>query len=321
MTHTNNANPAIISNLPYGETRIYFKRGARSLCYYSVTYLRTIPPLPTFITGQLAEDGADSISIDIYLNAAETIADITFYSDESCTQALDHTSNANPAIIRNLPLGEHHIYFKRGARSLCYDSELTYNRTTPITHTRQKIAAGSAHTCAIIDEEEVLCWGAGSSGRLGDNTTTAKDHPVNVKSVDGASDLDGIVEVSVGGSHTCALESGGKVLCWGEGNVGQLGNDKSDATNKLPTYVIDGDGSSTHLEGIVQIASGYNHSCALKTDGGVLCWGRGNYGQLGNNASGTTVNKDHPVPVLSVDGTSNLSGITSIAAGDYLPAL
>ena len=102
--------------------------------------------------------------------------------------------------------------------------------------------------------------------------------PLNVKSVDGASNLDDIVEVATGaGSYnTCALNSSGKVLCWGYGGNGQLGNDKSDNDNKLPVYVVDGDGSSTHLEGIVQISTGNNHSCALKTDGGVLCWGYGN---------------------------------------------
>ena len=131
---------------------------------------------PAFTTGQATEDGSDSISID--LDASESLAALSFYSDQYCTQALDHTSNANPATIRNLPFGEHHIYFKRGARSLCYDSELILSKNSPTPTTRQKISAGYEHTCAINDDGEVLCWGAGSYGRLGDNTTADKDHPV-----------------------------------------------------------------------------------------------------------------------------------------------
>ena len=118
------------------------------------------PDLPAFTTGQATEDGSDSISID--LDASESLAALSFYSDQYCTQALDHTSNANPAIIRNLPLGEHHIYFKRGARSLCYDSELilserfvsnspyqTKNYCRIRTHLRARLILGG-----------VLCWGA-----------------------------------------------------------------------------------------------------------------------------------------------------------------
>ena len=273
------------------------------------------PSLPTFISGQLEESADDSISID--LEDTEIIVDISFYSDQYCTQSLTHTNNANPAIISNLPWDETiHIYFKRGARSLCYDPELSYRRIPQFSAVRQKITAGNAHTCALADTGGVLCWGKGSNGQLGDNTTTYhRDHPVAVKSVDGASNLDDIVEVGAGGHSVCALNSSGKVLCWGNGNIGQLGNDKSDQNNALPTYVVDGDGSSNHLENIVQITTGANNSCALKADGGVLCWGDNVYGQLGNNASGNGNNKDHPVAVKSVDGASDLSGINYIAAG------
>ena len=274
-----------------------------------------MPYLPTFMSGQLDEGISDSISID--LDNIETIADISFYSDQYCNQPLTHTNNANPAIISNLPWGETHIYFKRGARSFCYNSSLTYLRIYRSFHTRERIVIGKVHTCALKDGGEVLCWGEGSFGRLGNNATDDKDHPVQVKSVDGNSTLDGIVEISAGGATTCALKSNGKVLCWGFGSVGQLGNDKSDETNKLPTYVVDGDGSSTHLTSIVQISVGAGHSCALKADGGVLCWGEGKNGSLGNNANGTANKKDHPVAVKSVDGTSNLGGITYISAGRH----
>ena len=91
---------------------------------------------------------------------------------------------------------------------------------------------------------------AGSYGRLGNNATTDKDHPVSVKSVDGASELDGIVEVAAWWLLIIArLNLVVKSFAGEEEANGQLGNDKSDDTNKLPTYVVDGDGSSTHLDG------------------------------------------------------------------------
>ena len=118
-------------------------------------------PLPTFTTGQATEDGSDSISID--LDASESLAALSFYSDQYCTQALDHTSNANPAILRNLPLRTTLRSILNEERDHCaMILNSLMQRTTPITHTRQKIAAGGSHTCAVIDEEEVLCWGRGS---------------------------------------------------------------------------------------------------------------------------------------------------------------
>ena len=104
------------------------------------------PSLPTFISGQLAEDIANSVSID--LDDTEAIADISIYSDQYCTQTLDHTVNENPATILNVPWGETNIYFKRGARSLCYDSGLRLSKGfTIVLYQKKNCYRRSTHLC------------------------------------------------------------------------------------------------------------------------------------------------------------------------------
>ena len=177
-----------------------------------------------------------------------------------------------------------------------------------------QISAGASHTCALNSDGEVLCWGTGGNGRLGNDAEAPKDHPVYVVNGDGSSDrLNGIVQISSGGLHSCALNSGGAVLCWGGGTSGQLGNDGVDSADH-PVYVVDGDGSSVNLNGVVQIGVGSTHSCAFQLSGEVLCWGNGGNGRLGNNAAN---NKDHPVSVVDGDGSEDALTMDSFYRGYF----
>ena len=119
--------------------------------------------------------------------------------------------------------------------------------------------------------------------------------------------------LALGKEHSCAVTKDNKVLCWGIASSGQLG-DGSSTNRDHPVYVIDGDGSTTHLTDIVEVTAGSLHTCALKSSGGVLCWGTAGSGQLGN---GGTTHTNHPVSVKESESnsTSNLSGIIQITAG------
>ena len=176
-----------------------------------------------------------------------------------------------------------------------------------------QISSWGSHTCALKSDGGVVCWGEGGNGRLGNDGTVNKDHPVTVVDGDGSSTaLSDIVQIAVGGYHTCALKSDGKVLCWGGNMAGQLGNNGTTDTD-APDTVDSGDNVTSPLTGIVQIVLGEYHTCALKSDGKVLCWGSGSYGRLGNDG---TANKDHPVSVVDGDGsTTPLSGVVQIVAG------
>ena len=135
----------------------------------------------------------------------------------------------------------------------------------------RSIAAGGYHTCALTTGGGVKCWGKNGDGQLGDGTTENKSSPVNVVGLDS-----GVVAIAASYTHTCALTSAGGVKCWGYNSFGQLG-DNTTTKRSIPTDVIGLD------SGIQAIVTGYGHSCALNTGGGVKCWGYNFLGQLGDN--------------------------------------
>ena len=194
------------------------------------------------------------------------------------------------------------------------NNETEDSKTIPIRKMRVRslgqISAGTQHTCALSARGGVQCWGDGLSGKLGNNANIALKLPGNPVVDRDGNPLTGIVQVSAGSDHSCALDSEGKVWCWGIGTNGRLGNDASIEQSHAET-VVDGDGRTTPLTGIVQIGGSSTSSCALTIEGGVLCWGNGSNGQLGNKSN---TNKDHPVDVVasSTDSTA-LRGIVQIS--------
>ncbi len=157
-------------------------------------------------------------------------------------------------------------------------------------------AAGHGHTCVLTTSGGVLCWGYNGAGQLGDGTTTNRLTPTAVSGLSS-----GVAAIAAGGDQTCALTSGGGVLCWGYNGAGQLG-DGTTTNRSTPTAVI---GLSS---GVAAITSGYYHTCAVTTGGGVVCWGRNTDGQLGD---GTTTDQLTPTAVSGLAG-----GVAAIAAGN-----
>ena len=188
--------------------------------------------------------------------------------------------------------------------------------TDPLMNIVQ-VSLGVNHTCALTAEGTVKCWGYNDVGQLGHDCIGAScpstNYPVDVVAAEGnASPLSGIVQISVAGSHTCALKTGGGVVCWGNGRSGQLGNGATDNKDAPVTVTTTG---TTALTGIASISSGGNHTCALKSAGGVVCWGSGSHGRLGNNTAGT--DQSHPVDVLtSDDGNPALASIAQVGLGN-----
>lgn len=166
------------------------------------------------------------------------------------------------------------------------------------------IAGGANHTCAVTAAGGVKCWGANASGQLGDGNTRDQWVAVSVLKWDGSA-LAGIQAVAGGGDHSCALAVDGGVLCWGSNQTGQLG-DRTHNSRATASPVLNADGSP--LTGIQAITAGNGHTCALTTAGGVLCWGTGQWGQLGN---GTWNSSNAPVSV-----TGLTSGVKQIAAAE-----
>lgn len=162
--------------------------------------------------------------------------------------------------------------------------------------TVKTVTAGGAHICAINQSNgAVSCWGLNAAGQLGDDTTLSRDLPVTPVGL-GANVLD----VAAGGAHTCAVTATGAVMCWGDASEGQLG-DAQRTTDRLKPVQV-----KNLTSGMVAVAAGSLHTCALKNDGTVWCWGLNDKGQLGDDS---TSRRTSPVQVVG------LTNATAIAAG------
>ena len=159
------------------------------------------------------------------------------------------------------------------------DSYSLTNRFTPIqlgvTTDWMTIDAGDGHMCVIKTEGSLWCWGHNDNGQLGDGTRVFKNTPVQI----------GITadwrEISAGGWHTCGIKTEGSLWCWGFNLYGQLGNGKAGyiESKNMPVQIgIDMDWQ--------KIAAGGAHTCALKTEGSLWCWGNNDYGQQGAGNAG-----------------------------------
>jgi alpha-tubulin suppressor-like RCC1 family protein len=174
-------------------------------------------------------------------------------------------------------------------------------RTTPVAVVglgsgAVQLTLGFQHSCALMQDGKVNCWGEGAEGRLGSGATTDQTTPGEVQG------LDNVLNVNAGTAHTCATLAGGTVKCWGLNSSGQIGD--GSITNRLTPVFAD-------IAVPVAVAHAANaHSCVLSSGGGVYCWGRNAEGQLGD---GTTT------PRLSAVATSGMgSGVTRmIASGNF----
>ena len=146
------------------------------------------------------------------------------------------------------------------------------------------ISLGQDHTCALMDDGTVACWGRGGSGQLGDGTGSTSYVPVV------AQGLVGMAAISAGYDHTCALSGTGNLKCWGFNFFGELGDGRACGTQCLtPANVSAPPGYWAQVEG------GRQHTCAVTSSGAAMCWGSGLFGRVGNSTAGETI---VPVPVL-----------------------
>lgn len=158
------------------------------------------------------------------------------------------------------------------------------------------VTAGRWHTCALLADKRLACWGFNQFGQLGDGTTTLRrNKPVLVNGLPG-----GVFSVSAGYNHTCAVLETGRVFCWGINDKGQIGNgfienDSGDSNVLTPTEVLGLSGPA------VGIFLGGQHSCALLADGRVECWGSNEYGELGDGCYEKVKYRSRPTAVEGLD--------------------
>jgi alpha-tubulin suppressor-like RCC1 family protein len=222
---------------------------------------------------------------------------------------------------------------------------------TPLYGVMQ-IAAGGSHSCALLNTGGITCWGSNDHGQVGDGTSgTTRPAPVavsglnsdvlqvsgggghtcallsagsvkcwgpssfvgnGISGVDQLSPVDvsglssGVTQIAGGDRHTCALLSTGGVKCWGANDYGQIGDGTSGTTRLTPVDV------SGLTSGVAQITAGGNHTCALLSTGGVLCWGYNFDGQIGDGTKGATPYVGNRFSPVGVSGLT--SGVLQVAA-------
>ncbi|MEN9723610.1 MAG: hypothetical protein RJB38_1596, partial [Pseudomonadota bacterium] len=164
------------------------------------------------------------------------------------------------------------------------------------------MALGGSHTCAISSTSSLYCWGKNTEGQLGIGGTSGVSVPTQVVA---PLNVNTVQAVSAGENHTCAraLTNGlPQVYCWGDHSFGQLGNNTQVGTDSnSPFFVL------TSLA-TAPLKSGKNHTCTIRADDSKLvCWGRNDQGQLGDNSTSNRIS-----PVIPSDLTTP---ITRIALG------
>jgi alpha-tubulin suppressor-like RCC1 family protein len=147
------------------------------------------------------------------------------------------------------------------------------------------LSLGGSHTCALLDNGSVKCWGDNDSGQLGQGDVSNRGDgpgemgdallPVNLEHP--------AVGIAAGAFHSCVLLDNGSVKCWGYNYYGELGlgdqvnrgNTPGGMGSALPAVSLAAGRTATAIE------AGTFHTCALLDDGGLKCWGDNGDGQLG----------------------------------------
>ena len=137
--------------------------------------------------------------------------------------------------------------------------------------TAVSISSGKDHTCSILDNGDLQCWGRNNHGQLGDGTAVHSNSPVDVS-------LSGVpVQLSSGDWHSCAILDDASLQCWGSNADGQLG-DGSNTDSSSPVTVSIG-------ENILAVSTGARHTCAITDSWALKCWGDNSNGQLGKGST------------------------------------
>ena len=169
-----------------------------------------------------------------------------------------------------------------------------YFEPQPVLTGVKQVALGTAHSCAVMTNGSVRCWGRNLSGEAG--TGAPSGYVLEPTPVAG---LDGVTAVAAGARHTCALREDETVACWGDNGTGELGLGFTSDYEGTPTTAPD-------LGEVKALAVASGHSCAVIGDGSLRCWGNNSAGELG---VGNDMAQSSPQQVVG------LSDVESVALG------
>ena len=154
----------------------------------------------------------DSVMYDVYFETGDTTPDVLVSNDQPGTIYDPGTLSYSTQYYWQIVATDEHGDITTG---LVWDFTTQAMPQIGLT----AIALGGFHTCALTTGGGVKCWGANSSGQLGDGTETDRLTPVDVSGLPS-----GVAAIAAGDGHTCAVTTGGGATCWGYKGFGQLGD-------------------------------------------------------------------------------------------------
>jgi alpha-tubulin suppressor-like RCC1 family protein len=173
------------------------------------------------------------------------------------------------------------------------------NNETYASERVAKVETGKFHSGVLTNEGRLFMWGANGAGQIGNNSSSNQFIPIDLTLFNQTFNNlgnDKIVDFSLGADHSGAVTSSGRVFMWGSNGDGRLGNNifigtstPVEITNRFPTD-----------DPVIQLSLGGQHSAALTRDGKLFMWGKGGYGQLGRNNTGST---STPTQINNINGS------------------
>jgi alpha-tubulin suppressor-like RCC1 family protein len=148
------------------------------------------------------------------------------------------------------------------------------------------VGCGDGFTCVVHTNGTLSCWGNNDSGQLGDGTTQTRSAAAQVTI--GSS----VAAVDAGFHHVCARLTDGTVRCWGANDSGQLGNGYT-TNSPVPVAPLAPNGS------FIQISAGTHHTCAVRSDRSLWCWGNNEFGQLGDGTTSASLVPEQVLPLAN----------------------
>jgi alpha-tubulin suppressor-like RCC1 family protein len=143
-------------------------------------------------------------------------------------------------------------------------------------HDWKAVGAGAFHTCGIRESGDLYCWGGNQNGQVGIGPPTSSFQQVEPKRIAPSGSAGAKwVDVDGGHSHTCALTTAGTLYCWGLNEDRQLGIPGADLIDTPTAVPVDAP------DGWRSLGLGLYHSCAIRADRALYCWGRNSDGQVG----------------------------------------
>jgi cysteine-rich repeat protein len=172
-----------------------------------------------------------------------------------------------------------------------------------------QLQSGDNHSCGLLTEGGVICWGANYLGQLGYAHTDAigdDEFPNLLPPVQ----VGGEVEfVTTGGTHACALTNSGQVVCWGSGFQGTLGYGNTDniGDDEHPSEA----GFVDVGAAIVALSAGIGQTCVIQANGAIRCWGPSTYGQLGYGNTETIGDDEPPSSAMALRFSRDAVAVTA----------